>query len=56
MSNENKKSATSHRGISIIIKEDGRYYTLGRFYHSLKEAEAKIDRYWDYDEPSDSVV
>ena len=49
------KSATSYRGISIQVMDD-RYYTLGKFYNDISSAESKIDRYWDYDEPSNSVV
>lgn len=52
---EEKREATSYRGISIQII-DGRHYTLGKFYSSIEDAQAKIDRYWDYDEESDSVV
>ena len=45
-----------YRDITILIKEDYKYYTLGKHYLSLDYAKAKIDRYWDYDEPSNSVV
>ena len=50
-----KKKSTEYRRISIQISND-KYYTLGKWYRTLGDAEAKIDRYLDYDEPSDSVV
>lgn len=56
MSNQTKKDSAIYRGISIQFISDGRYYTLGAFYHSLDAAKSKIDRYWDYNENSDSIV
>ena len=53
---ENKKSATQYRGITIIIQDDGKYYTLGQHYRSMEEAEGKIDRYWDLDEESNECI
>lgn len=44
-----------YRRIWIEISNN-RFYTLGKFYYNLEDAKAKIDRFLDYDEPSDSVV
>ena len=44
-----------YRDITILVKQDGRFYTLGQHYRQLAEAESKIDRYLDTDEGSDSV-
>lgn len=44
-----------YRGI-IILERGDKFYTLGAFYYSLDAAKLKIDRYWDNDEESDSVV
>lgn len=56
MENVIKDLSTEYRGITIIIKPNGRCYTLGSFYLCIADAKSKIDRYFDYDEDSNSLV